>query len=373
MKYLAFYDTNSNKKEKRNYVLSAANKLSYIFETIHNVGYDFEIISASGTLGKRPVTSKKQSVYDGVTLWLPASLGAHGMPLRLLERAFIKFQLFAKLLRIKKSETLVVYHSLYYMSIVKWIKKFKKLRLVLEVEEIYGDVIDNDKVSKKEYDFCKLADAYIFPTVLLDEKINTEKKPSVIIHGTYKNETQLVEKFDNKKIHVVYAGTFDPRKGGTMAVAAAEFLDAGYHVHIIGFGTEIDKENLFSEIDRVSKVSDCKVTYDGLLSGEDYIRFIQGCDIGLSPQNPNSKFNSTSFPSKILSYMANGLRVVSIRIPSIECSDVGKCIFYYDVQTPKQIAEAIKKINLSDNHNSREIISELDKRFVDNIRNMLAE
>lgn len=370
MKYLAFYDTDSNKAENRNYVLAATNKLSYMFEAMHKADLDFEVISASGTLNKGPVSSKKATLFEGVSLWLPASLGVCWKPLCVLGRTFIKTQLLIKLLKMKKGETLVVYHSLYYMNLVKLIKRIKNIRLVLEVEEIYGDVIEKDKVSKKEYDFCKLADAYIFPTALLDEKINTEKKPSVIIHGTYRVEEILADKFSDGKTHIVYAGTLDPRKGGTVAVATGEFLDQGYHIHILGFGNENDKETLLKEIQRVSNLSKCKVTFDGLLSGEDYIRFIQSCHIGLSPQNPNAKFNGTSFPSKILSYMANGLRVVSIRIPAIENSAIGKYICYYDEQTPEKIAEAIKAHK---NNDLRFIISKLDQDFQNDMKGLLKD
>ena len=104
---------------------------------------------------------------------------------------------------------------------------------------------------------------------------------------------------------------------------------------------------------------------------EDYIRFIQSCDIGLSTQNPKAAFNSTSFPSKILSYMANGLRVVSIRIPAIETSAVGKYMYYYEEQQPKEIAKAIMSVNMNDDYNGRKIISNLDTEFYKNIAKLL--
>ena len=116
-------------------------------------------------------------------------------------------------------------------------------------------------------------------------------------------------------------------------------------------------------ISEVSKKSVATVTYDGLLSGEEYIRFIQSCDIGLSTQNPDAAFNATSFPSKILSYMSNGLRVVSIRIPAIEGSAIGKYMYYYDKQTPEEIAKAIMAVDLNDDYNGRQVISKLDAEF----------
>lgn len=91
----------------------------------------------------------------------------------------------------------------------------------------------------------------------------------------------------------------------------------------------------------------------------------------MSTQNPNAKFNDTSFPSKILSYMANGLRVVSIRIPAIEKSAVGKFMYYYDEQTPENIAKAIKSIDFSEEYDSRKTIGVLDKAFICDLKTML--
>ena len=71
----------------------------------------------------------------------------------------------------------MVYHSLGYMSLrEKNLKKLKGFKLIIEAEEIYGDVIGDEKTSQKEYEFFKIADGFIFPTELLSEKVNTEKK-----------------------------------------------------------------------------------------------------------------------------------------------------------------------------------------------------
>ena len=113
------------------------------------------------------------------------------------------------------------------------------------------------------------------------------------------------------------------------------------------------------------------MSYDGLLSGEDYIRFIQSCDIGLSTQNPDAAFNATSFPSKILSYMANGLRVVSIRIPAIEQSAVGDMLIYYDKQTPQEIARAIRAVQMDALYHSRVRIQALDQAVCEQMGGLL--
>ncbi len=370
--YMAYYNS-TNSSERRNAVLSSVNKMNYICEALENNGYNTEIVSASGATEKKFCKSKKVKLTDKTTLKLFSSLPRLNRIVSVIDRVILKTKLFLYMIKNTNKDSIVmVYHSLGYMSLVKRLKKLKGFKLIIEAEEIYGDVIGDEKTSQKEYEFFKIADAFIFPTELLSEKVNTEKKPEVIIYGTYHIEKELPKLFSDGKTHCVYAGTLDPRKGGAIASAeSALFLNENYHIHILGFGNEKEKAETLNTIDSISKKSKAKITYDGLLSGEEYIKFIQSCDIGLSTQNPNGKYNDTSFPSKILSYMANGLRVVSIRIPAIEKSAVGKFMYYYDEQTPENIAKAIKSIDFSEEYDSRKTIGVLDKAFICDLKTML--
>lgn len=371
--YLGYYDVVSNAEENRNHVLAASNKMTYIVSALERAGFCVELISASQTLNAQAYSAKTVPLGEKSRLHLFKTLPWGNKLCRVRSVLFSKWQVFWYIWRhVGKGNTLVVYHSLAYVGLVRILKRLKGFRLVLEVEEIYADVTGSDKARKKEYKLFRRADAYIFPTELLNEKLNSEHKPHCIIYGTYQVEENRHYSFNDGKIHVVYAGTFDPRKGGaTAAAAAAEFLPEKYHVHILGFGSKADTEQLKQVITKVSEKSAATVTYDGCLSGEEYIRFIQSCDIGLSTQNPNAAFNDTSFPSKILSYMANGLRVVSIRIPAIEKSAIGDSVTYYDTQTPEAIAEAILKVNFDKPYDSRAEIQTLHENFVAQIQSLL--
>ena len=125
------------------------------------------------------------------------------------------------------------------------------------------------------------------------------------------------------------------------------------------------------KIQELSKVCECGISYDGLLTGEDYIRFLQSCDIGLSTQNPEAAFNATSFPSKILSYMASGLQVDNIRIPAVEGSAVGNRVSYYDRQTPAEIARAILSASKTDLEDPRSTIEGLNRSFIKQMEELL--
>lgn len=359
--YISYYSTN-----KENAFVAAQNKIDYIVASLNKNGFQVELVSASITNSAKLVPGKFETIKDGVTLKTFDSLPGGNAFKRFIRRKHVYAQLKRYLKEnLSVGETIIIYHSLGYYKLYKWLKEKLKVKIILEVEEIYSDVGKTRFVTRdKEVQSFSYVDAYIFPTRLLDDVVNVDKKPSVIVHGTYYVEKECGQPFNDGRVHVVYAGTFDPRKGGVQAAAAAAlFLPKGYYVHILGFGSEIDKQNLLKTIDEVSEKTECTITYDGLKSGEEYVRFIQSCDIGLSTQNPDAAFNATSFPSKILSYMANGLRVVSIRIPAIEQSAIGRYMYYYDEQTPEEIAKAIKAVDLNDGYDSRNIIKALDEKF----------
>lgn len=375
IKYIGYIDSHSHKKEERHYSPAAATKLLYIAKAIASSGFHVDIFSPSFTKKKTGYfPARTMYLSPNVSLKLYFTFGAKTKFFKLFRKYLPLFSLFWDLLvNTKKEDTVIVYHSLNYMKLILLAKRIKKFNFVLEVEEIYQDIVDvSPRIQRSEYKIIRLADKYIFSTDILKEKLNIGNKPYLTIYGTYQVEEDRECKFNDGKIHVVYAGTFDPRKGGAIAaVEAAVYLPEYYHVHIIGFGSNDDISNIQKKIEEISQKTQAIVTYDGLFSGEDYICFLQKCDIGLSTQIPEAAYNETSFPSKILSYMANGLRVVSIRIRAIEISDVGKVVYYYNEPDPEAIANSIVSIDLTEAYDSRELIRNLNKEFVTKIKYLL--
>ncbi len=382
IKYLSYYAKRNN-SQKRNYVLSATNKMDYIISAINDAGYDVEIISASATRDKlKSYPGSLEKINEHTKLRLFYTFPWGNKLQKLLSMCTMNIFLFLELFKLKKGEPIIVYHSLGYMRVVELAHKIRKFYLILEVEELYSDVLENNELRKKEINFTRRADSYIFPTSMLSKISNPTGKPEILIHGTYQVEEERknrgfdynLQEGEKHIIHCVYAGTLDPRKGGAVAAAAAtEFLPSNYYIHILGFGSDQDIQKMKDFITKIAERSVAKVTYDGLFSGEEYIQFIQNCDIGLSTQNPDAAFNGTSFPSKILSYMANGLHVVSIRIPAIETSAVGNKLFYYDEQTPENIAKAIVSVDLDQKYDGRQVVRDLSDEFKKEISYLLKE
>lgn len=375
MRKIYYLGSYSNSKY-RNCAPSAKSKMDYIIIALNNLHHSVNIISpSSGIRGSFKFLKKEDYLESYNKLIIPKTYVSQFKLLNVIKYIYTDLWMFLFILfNIKRDDKVIVYHSLGYYKLIAILKKIIGFKMILEVEEIYSDVIGNKKLRAKELAFFKLADSYIFPTELLDQYVNTEHKPSSIVYGTYKVEKERGHKFHEKdgKIHLVYAGTFDPRKGGVSAAAAAgEYLDKNFHIHILGFGSEEEKKVLKKQIEEVNSKNGAIVTMDGLLSGEDYIKFLQSCDAGFSTQNPDADFNDTSFPSKVLSYLSNGLRVVSVRIKALEESKVGDFLYFYEGNDPKKIAETVESINFDEAYDSREFISQLDKEFIESLKKIL--
>ena len=152
------------------------------------------------------------------------------------------------------------------------------------------------------------------------------------------------------------------------AAGVAASLPSTYRVHILGFGNPGEIQAIKELCEEMSGKGGAVVSYDGVLKGSAYIDFLQTCQIGLSTQNPDAAFNNTSFPSKILSYMSNGLQVVSADIEAVRRAyGISGYIYCYQKQEPSDIANAILNVDLDNPFDTRAVVQSLDNRFVEQL------
>ncbi len=369
--YLIHFDNKTN----RNVTPSAITKGKYVASALASCSSEVEIVSLA-----YPTKDSQDEVYYQVSENVICHLFKGKYSNNRIIR-YLNHKLYDKKIRkylkqnVKKDDIVVVYHSLANMKLVKYIKKNITDKIVYEVEEIYGDVINDEKTKIKELKTFKNASSYIFSNDYLNSIINTKQLPYVTCYGTYEIPTLYKEAFNDNLIHCLYAGTLDCQKqGAAIAINTARYLPNNYIIHILGFGTSQDlsyTKNLIDEINKQYGVT--KVIYEGVKLNEEYLKFIQKCQIGLSTQNMDASFNDTSFPSKILSYMSNGLEVVSANIGVVKNSKISQYIHFYEVQDEKAIANVILNINLNAKSNNVDVVKELDKEFKEDLKAMLVK
>lgn len=377
MKFVSFYDNEMSKDENRVYSPATAAVVDYIARSLNRINKHVEIISPSetrNTKGKYPFSCV--DISEGISLTKCATHGYSNKLLRAIDKIKCRLWLVRYLLKNTKENEIVFFWdspTLYEPLLLYKMFDRKNVKIVYFASEIFQYVLPLGRLKRKmEWRLFNNADMLIVSTELLNNRINPNNvKPSIVLHGTYTLAKKYSKRFNDGLVHIVYAGIINESKGALKAVKIAALLSEKYRMHIIGFGTEDNIEELKRNIDISNENNSCKVSYDGLYLGEKYNEFLQMCDIGLCTQDAKAKYNMSSFPSKILSYMCNGLRVISLDIETIRASCVGDTIFFVKNDSEEEYARVIKLINLNDDYNSREIIKDLDERFVDELEAMI--
>ncbi len=365
---------NREKGRERHAVAAADLQATYLSEILDSIGYEVEILSPNIPLCGTKIIQKQRGFVkkfsDHVSVHYFDCLFSKN---RLIQAAFRRLIILPTYKYIKKNKDaiFIIYHSRLLYSFYRMLER-KQVRFILELEEIYADVSRDNTMRAREIREISRADAYILPSIPLAEEI-TNGKRYILYHGTCRHERKISRGFEDGLIHIVYAGTFDVRVIGDMSfINVARFLDERYAIHILGFGVrQSDTDRVVNEVMKMQGLA-CKVTYEGMLFGDDYIRFIQSCDIGLFTRNPDDLDNKTSFPSKIMSYLSNGLRVVSIRVDSIEKSEVKNLIYFCDSNNPEDIAKTIRSIDFAERYNPQEELQLIENKLRDNLAEMLS-
>ena len=374
MYYLAYYGDVKHNEQRANFP-AATTKVDYISDIVSNDAQDVVIISPSiTTSAKKSFGGDLVKKKEGVFVKLFPSHGFSTKIGKKFMKLYTDFLIFCFLKKnCNEGDPIIIYHSLSLLHMVLALKFFLKMKVILEVEEIYQDVVKTSLLKRKlEYKIFECADAYIFSTKALNSALNHAKKPFVVINGTYRTESKRQASFQDNQIHCVYAGTFEAAKGGAAAaIEAARYLPENYVVHILGFGTKEEVNHILRLIEQVQKSTKCKIAYQGLLTGDEYTKFLQQCHIGLCTQIPDQKYVNTSFPSKVLVYLSNGLRVLSADMPVVRDSSVGELLWYYHEQTPEAIAAAIQSIDLHEDYQPDQFLFNLNVQCEKNLKKMI--
>ena len=244
IKYVGFYDIAKSPTD-RVCNLAATNKMNYIADTLVEAGYEVQFISPSwmGNQTKVPFEMQKTLKIDNhkrVT-YCP-SWKTKSKIMRNLKILIALIWLFIYLLfTTKKNEKVIAYHVQWISLPIRMAKSIRKFELVLEVEEIYSDVmVFSNRFVRWENGLLNQADAFLYSTDLLKDKL-AFSKPNLIIYGEYKTYPKLSSPINDGRIHLLYAGIIDEHKKGAFnALEASKYLSEKYVLHIIGFG-QIEK------------------------------------------------------------------------------------------------------------------------------------
>lgn len=371
--YLGYYNI-KGEETIRSTSLASVNKMDYIIDCIERLKCNLEIVSPTNPIkeAKGYLAYETTKNSNGTLIKFLPTYAGKSVFSKITRKLIFTVSLLFELLKLDKRTTVIAYHSLAYSNILKLAKRVVKFRLILEIEEIYSDIIVHQGNDKLENKIIDIADAYIVSSNRISRFIKDTTRKVIVSCGNYKVTPQLDIPINNSRVHVVYAGTFEAQKGGAVqAVKAAQFLDNRFHVHILGFGSFEETERIKKMIDETNLKSKSTITYEGTLTGDKFVQFLQKCHIGLSTQNPEGDYNNSSFPSKILTYLSNGLSVVSVDIPVVRESPVHQLITFYSGVNEEEIAKAINRAMAIDRTEINRVLNLIDNEFITNLKEII--
>lgn len=354
---------------------SVWSKIDYVVSGIKDAGVPVELLSvARSTNGrfkgfKKTIDNKERHIYFSSTCWKSSLLNKLSTV-----GSWIKTLMYL-LIHAKSNDTVIVYHSIHHLRWLNIYHNVFRRPFCLEIEDVFSALSDNaKKFEKAEWALFRQADACICVNDLIAEKLDCVNN-KIISYGSYMLPKYKRERNDDK-IRLVYAGVIEQERcAAFLAVNTMRHLSSRYSLSVLGFGNQENVDALNKLINEVNTITGFNnIEFCGRMSGEDYYRFLQNCDIGLSTHTydeSNMSSADNTFPSKVLVYMANGLRVVAQRIACLEKSKLSDCLVYYDNPNSEEVAKAIMDIDASKPCDGRKWITELAQEFESDLRQLL--
>lgn len=308
--------------------------------------------------------------YDGV------QVGFLNLPL--LKNIFKYYSLVSQLKKKinSQNENLIIVYSLdsaYLKAALAIRDKTKNVKvcvIIADLHEFPGEASLFYKLYIKYFEkptFYKLItkiDAFVVLTDKMVQFLNIQYKPWVRIEGIFEtNDTEdnvLNETTSNLKI-ILYTGALDSQYGIDELLDAFALIEQpNYRLWICGGGPSLNYVNQKVALDN-------RITYFGIVTKEKARMLQKEATLLINPRSPLAAFNSYSFPSKTMEYLASGTPTLIYKLDGIPDEYYQYC-YLIDGFGPESIKSAIIETCEKDNDWLNKM-GESAKKFILNSKN----
>ncbi|WP_394962508.1 glycosyltransferase [Candidatus Allofournierella excrementigallinarum] len=375
--YVGFYSSPEDNLRRKNVRQSIAGtvKMDFILKCLRKLDCKIVLVSIMPSQDSGFQRQETIVVNDREThVYLPA------LVLRVFGKNIVRGDLSLFFLKrflrknVAKDDVVISYHSLVFGQFFQALRKKLGFRWVSQVEELYrlsAEAHKNKELLWKEEKMIAGADGYLFVNDILPEKY-AKQAPYAVSYGNYTVflEERAKETNAAKKHIVVYAGIITEDSGVYLLIQAMRNLPSQYQLRIIGMGPDRNIEEMHRQIAYVNeKTEQGKVQYLGTKTGEELTRFLAECDIGCSMLNTSDDF-LVAFPSKILTYLGHGLKVVASRSACVTKSKLAPVLFFCD-NNEEALAQTIVKAANSGFTGGSDCLRQMETSFCERLANVL--
>lgn len=184
----------------------------------------------------------------------------------------------------------------------------------------------------------KQFDQYVFLTEAMNETVNTENKPWILMECLV-DSLAIPEKTSKKTESVptvLYAGKLHKQFGLDILAKATEMVKTECMFHIYGDG------NYAEELKRRSREQD-NLTIHGIVPVQKVVQEEMKSTLLVNPRTSHGAFTRYSFPSKTAEYMLTGVPVVMFKLPGIP-DEYDDYLYYAKEETAESFADKINEV-----------------------------
>lgn len=308
------------------------------------IGLPISIRTNKKIIWKRKINKEKNIKYY--------QLGFINLPILKQSIISIKtFKLVKNYIRKTKNEEVVIVYDASFVSIMPMVNLLIK-KYEIKAIGIFADIYDymfeverksnkNDLIKKiwrkKIQEVYNNTSAYIFLTEYMNELVNRNKKPYIIMEGITTLETNDMggkEKI-TKKNYIMYAGGLYEEYGIKNLIEAVKLIENNkFELHIYGQG---NLENY------IKNIKNTNIKYFGVFDNDIIKQKEKEATLLVNPRFTDKEYTKYSFPSKIIEYMKSATPVLTTKLMGIP-KEYFRYIYTFEEETPKGMAAEIEKI-----------------------------
>lgn len=235
-----------------------------------------------------------------------------------------------------------------FMMYAIWLKFYRNYRIAIVLTDEHGLYVSSDGfigVLLRRIDvylmslFIRKFDYYVCLSNSFVEKYNLKK--ALVIPGILNSRLPLKDKslddFNDEKFVILFAGGLNKQNGVDMLLEAG-FLLKSKEILLCFLG----RGELLSDILKAEQKNP-QIKYLGVKVGDELAEDFFKADLLINPRPNDKEYTKTSFPSKLIEYMATGIPSLTTRLAGIP-DEIEDCFFYIDDVNPSGIADSIDEL-----------------------------
>lgn len=218
------------------------------------------------------------------------------------------------------------------------IRRLKKVGIVTDLPKFLG-ISKSSFMLKVNEKIISKSDAYVFLTKQMNEEVNINGKPYIVLEGHANIDMRDKEHtpFSSENKTVIYAGAIEKIYGIEMLCKAfINVAKTGEILHIYGNG------DYAQELSELAKENE-NIVYHGNRPNYEIVEAELNATLLVNPRPTDGEYTKFSFPSKTLEYMVSGTPVLSSRLDGIP-DEYENYIFYFDENTAESLGTQMRKI-----------------------------